>query len=395
MAYCRTIMAMSLSLVLALIITDYPIAALAAFSGTTSARDLLMADQRAAQCRRAEEERLLLHPEGSVPVQLLEPNFNKQLDNSSEKVSKKRTMGGGFGGGGGRGGGVAPDKLWTRNKALAQEQKHRLHEDGFVRINKALSLEACLLLREHVLHEIGTTAVLYQESCDNDSIAFDVEDYYGIEPGRSCRTDLLLALTSPSVSGALEDLFHAQTGKLRSLYESLVTADGILYEVAAVVTSKGSDRQCIHPDMPFQATASLYVVFLALQDVTTTMGPTTFLRASHTETANTAFEHKGDAFDSLLRASQPFESCLETGDLVVFDARVLHCGTANRSDTDRALFNFSFKSPLVVGDLGYKGSMRPGYTRREIKLGDMLAAIDKKKKISTDLPFALYGNGLS
>jgi hypothetical protein len=394
MVYCRTPMAISLSLILAVIVvTDHPVGALAVFSGATSARDLLMADQRAAQCRRAEEERLLLHPEGSVPIPLLEPNFNKQLrlaksNNNKKKSSKKRTMGGGFGGG-------APDKLWTKLKALAQEQKQCLQEDGFVRIDKALSLEACLSLREHVLHEIRTTAALYQESCDNDSIAFDVEEYYGIEPGRSCRTDLLLALTSPSVSGALEDLFHAQTGKLRSLYESLVTADGILYEVAAVVTSKGSDRQCIHPDMPFQSAASLFVVFLALQDVTTTMGPTTFLRASHTEPANTAFEHKGDAFDALLRAAQPLESCLETGDLVVFDARVLHCGTANRSDTDRALFNFSFKSPLVVGDLGYKGSMRPGYTRQEIKLGDVLAAIDQKKKSSTDLPFALYGDGLS
>jgi hypothetical protein len=377
-------MAMSLSLGIAVIVTGNPVGALA-FSGKTSAIDLLVADQRAAQCRRAEEEGLLLHPEGSLPVQLLEPNFKL-----ANKASKKRTSGGGFGGGG-----VAPDKLWTKNKALAQQQKRCLHDDGFVRIDKALSLEACVSLREHVMQEIETTAALYKESCENDSIDFDVEDHYGIEPGRSCRTDLLLALTSPSVSGALEDLFHAKTGKLRSLYESLVTADGILYELAAVVTSKGSDRQCIHPDVPFQSTASLFVVFLALQDVTTTMGPTTFLRASHTETANTAFEHKGDEFDSLLRAAQPLESCLETGDLVVFDARVLHCGNANLSDTDRALFNFSFKSPLVMGDIGYKGSMRPGYTRREIKLGDVLAAIDGKKKISTDLPFVLYGDGLN
>jgi hypothetical protein len=378
-------MVISLSLVAVVIVTGYPVGALA-LSGKSSAIDLLVADQRAAQCRRAEDERLLLHPEGALPVQLLEPDFKL-----SNKASKKRTSGGGFGGGGG----VAPDKRWTKNKALAQLQKQCLLDDGFVRINNALSSEACASLREHVMQEVETTAAKYKESCENDAIYFDVDTHYGIEPGRSCRTDLLLSLTSPFVSGALEELFHAKTGKLRSLYESLVTTDGIFYELATVVTSKGSDRQCIHPDVPFQSTAPLFVVFLALQDVTTTMGPTTFLRASHTETANAAFDHKGDEFDSLLQEAQPVEACLETGDLVVFDARVLHCGNANLADTDRALFNFSFKSPLVVGDIGYKGSMRPGYTRRKIKLGDVLAAIDEKKQKSADLPFALYGDGLS
>lgn len=372
-------------LVVVLIVTGYPVAALVA-TGPSFASDLLAADQRAAQCRRAEEERLLLHPDGSLPVQLLEPNY-KLFDKTSS--TKTRGSGGGFGGGD-----IAPDKRWTKNKALALQQKQRLLDDGVVRINNALSSKACESLREHVLREVETTAALYKESCKNDAGDFRLEDHYGIEPGRTCRTDLLLSFLSPPVSEALEELFHAKTGKLRSLYENLVTTDGILYELASVVTSRGSDRQCIHPDVPFQSTAPLFVVFVALQDVTTTMGPTTFLQATHTEMANAAFEHKGDVFDSLLRETQALESCLQAGDAVVFDARILHCGNANLADIDRALFNFSFRSPLVVGDIGYKGSMRPGYTRQEIKLGDVLTAVDGKKRKTGDLPFAHYGDGL-
>lgn len=376
----------SLSVVV-VIVTSYPVAALVA-TGPPSASDLLAADQRSAQCRRADDERLLLHPDGSLPVQLLEPNY--KLSDKASSSTKTRGSGGGFGGGD-----LTPDKRWTKNKALALQQKQRLLDDGLVRINNALSSKACESLRKHVLQEVETTAALYKESCKNDAIDFRLEDHYGIEPGRSCRTDFLLSLLSPPVSAALEELFHAKTGKLRSLYESLVTTDGILYELASVVTSRGSDRQCIHPDVPFQSTAPLFVVFLALQDVTTTMGPTTFLRATHTETANAAFEHKGDEFDSLLQEAHAFEACLQAGDLVVFDARILHCGNANLADIDRALFNFSFRSPLVVGDIGYKGSMRPEYTRQEIKLGDVLTAVDGKKRKTADLPFALYGDGMS
>ena len=38
---------------------------------------------------------------------------------------------------------------------------------------------------------------------------------------------------------------------------------------------------------------------------------------------------------------------LWNGDCVIFDSRVLHCGTANRSDTSRALSYFSFKNPNI------------------------------------------------
>jgi ectoine hydroxylase-related dioxygenase (phytanoyl-CoA dioxygenase family) len=164
-----------------------------------------------------------------------------------------------------------------------------------------------------------------------------------------------------------------------------------------VVTSKGSARQCVHPDLPFQSKAPLYVVFLALQDVTTTMGPTTFLLGTNTEEARNAYDDDISVMDSLISNCEIRETTMAMGDLVVFDARTMHCGNANvgsdGTSPDRALFNFSFQNPSVTGSLGYKGSMRPHYTSQGINLGDVLNIVDGKSNSET-APFAQYGNGL-
>ena len=341
------------------------VSALASYAGRVNSHfDLLAADQYAAQARRAELERCLLQFNGRSTNELLEPNY--QLSATGTMTSR------GFGGG---------TKKWSKSKAIALQQKHFLAKDGVVRINGALSYNACVSLREHVMKQAEVTASMYSAATSPSDFA--IEDYYGIEPSRPFRTDLLLLMTAPSVERALQELFHAKTGKLRELYESLVTNEGILYEMASVVTSKGSHRQCFHPDVPYQSIAPLYVVFVALQDVTSAMGPTTFLRCGHTDAANASFRRKGDELDSFLKEANAFEACLKCGDLVIFDARVLHCGSAN-VDADRALFNFSFRNPLVTGDIGYKGSMRPDYTRQGITLGDLLSAVDGRNDDQRD-----------
>lgn len=134
------------------------------------------------------------------------------------------------------------------------------------------------------------------------------------------------------------------------------------------------------------------------------MGPTAFLLGSNTESARKAYE---GALDDLISSSEIREATLQAGDLVVFDARTMHCGTANVGDLDgmaapdRALFNFSFRNPSVTGNLGYKGSSRPVYTAQGIRLGDVLEIVDRRKEEAliddgkeVTPPFAQYGNGL-
>ena len=90
------------------------------------------------------------------------------------------------------------------------------------------------------------------------------------------------------MADALQEVL-GRSGTLRPLYEKLVTLDGEFYELASVITDPGSLRQQIHPDLPFRSQAPLYVTFLALQDVTADMGPTTFLPGTHTAAASRIF----------------------------------------------------------------------------------------------------------
>jgi ectoine hydroxylase-related dioxygenase (phytanoyl-CoA dioxygenase family) len=143
-----------------------------------------------------------------------------------------------------------------------------------------------------------------------------------------------------------------------------------LYEIAAVITDNGSHRQMIHPDLPFQQECPLYVAFVALQDVTADMGPTTFLRGTQTKDYNLVV----DVDDDFLKGADVVVSTLNAGDAVVFDARILHCGNANESSQSRALLNFSFKRP-DSGHLGYEGSIRKGYVDKT-SLGELLQVAD-------------------
>lgn len=133
------------------------------------------------------------------------------------------------------------------------------------------------------------------------------------------------------------------------------------------------------------------------------MGPTTFLLGSNTQEARNAYDDTTPALDAFICSSQVCETTMKAGDLIVFDARTMHCGNANTGSDDeapdRALFNFSFRNPKVTGNLGYKGSMRPRYTSHGISLGDVLNIVDGRVKDAkygepSTPPFAKYGDGL-
>lgn len=293
-------------------------------------------------------------------------------------------------------------------RRLAAEQAKVVHKEGVLRINSVLSPEMADKLREYVLEQQRVAKVETERDVTTS------RTFYGVENRRKNRCDLQLSLLrggfaadrksadseddtyeSFPLADALKELL-GEDGTLRMLYEDLVTLDGEFYELAAVITDPGSDRQIVHPDLPFKEKAPLYVIFLALQDVTEHMGPTSFLLRTHTSKANDIF-NSGDTSkkDEQLLKSNCRLSTLKKGDAVLFDARTLHCGNANdlENGQTRALFNFSFRNPEVQGSLGYKGSIRPGYegvmSLRDVS--DALAAYG----MGDDNPFLKYGNGIN
>lgn len=79
-----------------------------------------------------------------------------------------------------------------------------------------------------------------------------------------------------------------------------VGEDATLYELAALVSEPGAPRQPVHPDNPYQDAAPLLTCFVALQDISIDMGPTTFLPRTHTKEAHASFDASTAARDALL-----------------------------------------------------------------------------------------------
>jgi len=123
------------------------------------------------------------------------------------------------------------------------------------------------------------------------------------------------------------------------------------------------------------------------------MGPTTFLLGTHTLEERNKFDDCNQKDEQLASANARL-ALLKKGDAVLFDARVLHCGNANDADkgSTRAMFNFSFRNPAEVGNLGYCGSMRPGYVGR-LSLGIVGDALKGYEEGSSENPFVKLGVG--
>jgi len=178
--------------------------------------------------------------------------------------------------------------------AVAAQWAAALKADGVIRVNACLTKDAAAALRTHVLHELAASK--------EDILAARVgaREVMGQELERPYRDDYLLSLLAPPrptttddvnntddvspaaghpMAAALNELF-GDAGKLRSLYELIVTKQGLLYEMAVMVTTPGADRQMVHADMPYQREPPLYSIFVALQDVEFDMGPTVFLKGA-------------------------------------------------------------------------------------------------------------------
>ena len=130
------------------------------------------------------------------------------------------------------------------------------------------------------------------------------------------------------------------------------------------MSDPGSQRQVAHPDTPWQEEPVLYTCFVALQDITPDMGPTTWLPKTHTQEMHQRFQDETTTSssgqkspkDQLLSTAPSVLGTLSKGSCAIFDSRLLHCGGANQSETSRALMYCSFQNPKVVP--GNPGSIR-------------------------------------
>lgn len=259
---------------------------------------------------------------------------------------------GGFGGG--SGGGNKKSLLKAQGKAHAKV----LRDDGVVRIDNVLSEDVVNELQSFV-HEFRKVA---QEEVESEKVS--QKQRFADVLLRKNRCDLTMPLNEITYRGLYDALCKSPVG---ATLENLLGKNAVLYEFSCLISDPGSDRQTIHPDTPFvgDSDAVLYTCFMALQDVTLEMGPTCWLPGTHTQDAHDRFkdetspgENMDSPKDALLRSRPVALGALSKGACGIYDSRLLHAGTANRSDSPRAIFYFSFKNPKI-GYPGNPSSMRP------------------------------------
>ena len=232
---------------------------------------------------------------------------------------------------------VSADKLLSNPAAAAAT----LASDGVLRIDGALTQSTAASLLAQINSELESAIMKAKEDLAADT------KYFGDVLARRNRHDLYLDLT-PEVKAALTEALCP----LKAVLSDVLGRDAELFELSALISDPKSPRQPVHPDTPFregEGTAVL-TAFVALQDIDDAMGPTFFLPGSHTGDAHAAFNSRDDGGRekiALLRETPNARGLLETGDITLFDSRLLHGGGENESARRRVLFYFSFRAKGV------------------------------------------------
>lgn len=357
--------------------------------GITSASTLLFQDSKKVMTAVAEKQRTLLAP------------------NTQEMSLPKPKRGGGSRGGGGGFGAKAAKALTDAQRATAQ-QVEALASDGVCYVPAVLSKESTAMLRECVVDELQKAYAAVKVDPESSVGRFNVpaathDPYRGylLLPLRDEQSvadgdvngPIVRSLRDLLVSGSiLGDLFSSTCGG--------ETAE--LYDIVALRTEAGAVRQPIHFDTPFQKIPGLFCAFIALQDVTYSMGTTVFIPGTHKNNAQRkAFvdgQYDGRREEMLAKARSRFVA-LKAGDAVFFDMRTLHAGTANLAFDEgggqRLLFILTFRNLKAREKLGHAPNLRPNYRGRGITLMEM------RKELASEAPFAglasdgrAFGDGL-
>ena len=205
------------------------------------------------------------------------------------------------------------------------------------------------------------------------------------------------------VQKALRELLVRDTVLSDTIESILGSASAQLYELGALISDPGSERQLLHADYNYQPDFQPLIppaltCFIALQPIEENMGPTTFIPASateqyHNEIAIGQYDGYGSDNDSergsrseLLSTSMNSIALLRTGDCALYNPMTLHCGNANRSQKRRVIFYFSFKNKKYNEKdwpLAY-ASLRPDLRSRSLSLTEIQQIVSTPSSIENE-----------
>ena len=243
-----------------------------------------------------------------------------------------------------------------------EDQVARFETDGFAIIQRSsnASIECLSRLETDILEDFedGRSSALYRVWRQFNRVA-TAEN----------RHSVALKL-SPNLADALQECI----GNVRPFLDTKMSPASVLVELSSIISFPGAEDQEIHSDTPWVEDNDLIISgFLALSPMTIKRGPTCLFPGTHTRdfhssissTTSRASYYAADGSletDVAMISAQPTESSressqidaffgdsedavLDAGDLLLFDTRVFHYGSANISQGPRPLVCFSFQSP--------------------------------------------------
>lgn len=255
-----------------------------------------------------------------------------------------------------------------------------LLDNGVCRINNVISQETCIKLKQRVLDlaaaDDPTIAPTDFRCIPQTRLRFS-------EPWKvplNNRIDLLLPVEDPLINEVLQELAASMVGSVLTEVASTILpprrkpgstttiaksthSNTIeLVEVASLVSYPGATNQVVHADFHRHHTLEQQltqdndrlpprlVTFLYLQDTPTIRhGPTIFLPGTNNHEAHTEFYKKDDNKEvskiitpaSVLMDGVVKAATLECGSCAIYDASLLHFGSANSvPENTRAVFYF-------------------------------------------------------
>jgi hypothetical protein len=256
------------------------------------------------------------------------------------------------------------------NDSLLETQA-LFRKDGFVRVNAILPTSAITDLhrfsqdRFHQVferlyqngHTLFPTHYRLNDNTGETEYALGLGVKHGFReivmrsPGRYEIS--LLYSTAPD---CLESLKQILSPVVFALLEAKDWNDVSICNLSLVISTPGSPEQSCHADGPhsnLQKHLPCHVmnIFVPLHDLTLAMGPTELRPGTHYHTRNLAPMMLAAACrKTLRRAVAPI---LATGDVLIFDYRVLHRGGANKTMQNRSFLVLTVAKPWFKDILNF------------------------------------------